>query len=169
MLARCFALICGLAVAAAPVGARAGEPAATDAPEPVPSASPPDLVAPDPVAAEPAPRPRRGLGLWISGVPLAVLGVVGVGFGGAYFYQELPSVCAEPPCGPPSYSPSALGVSVLSTGLVLLGSGAAMIAVGAVRHHRYRRWSAAQTGRLWLPRFARSQHGTWLVGVGLRF
>ena len=48
-------------------------------------------------------------------------------------------------------------------------SGAAMTAVGAVRHHRYRRWQAKQVGLRWTPGLARSAHGTWIAGLGLRF
>lgn len=104
-----------------------------------------------------------------AGVPISALGIVGLGFGGAFLYEDLPSVCADEPCGSAGRSLSFFGASIFIAGLVTFASGAAMTAVGAVRHHRYRQWRAKQTARSWAPGLTRSAHGTWLTGLELRF
>lgn len=175
---RVLALSCGLLLVGPPRVSWASSPTEADTQAPAPAkATSPEVESGDELAAEtttPAttgttPRPRRGLGLLIGGVPLGVIGLITLGFGGAFLYEDLPSVCDSPPCGPGSRGLSVFGASIFATGLVVFASGAAMTAVGAVRHHRYRKWRATQTARGWTPGLARSGHGTWLVGLRLRF
>lgn len=162
---RCEAVlivVCAVGVAAAPLPARARSPAEAPAVEPPEG---PGREAPPAVP----PRPRRGLGVLIPGVPISVLGVVGLGIGGAFLFEDLDAVCADEPCPPAGRGLSFFGASIFFSGLLVFASGAAMTAVGAVRHHRYRRWQAQQVGLRWTPGLARSAHGTWVAGLGLRF
>ncbi|MBK9757442.1 MAG: hypothetical protein IPO88_28860 [Nannocystis sp.] len=104
-----------------------------------------------------------------AGVPVSVLGIVGLGIGGAFLYEELDSVCAAEPCGSAGRGLSFFGAMIFFSGLLVFASGAAMTTVGAVRHHRYRQWRAKQVTRRWTPALARSAQGTWVAGLGLRF
>lgn len=151
-------------VAAGPLPARASGPAEA----PAVAVEPPEGPSPEapPVAS---PRPSRGIGLLAAGVPVSVLGIVGLGFGGAFLYEDVNAVCQAPPCGSAGRSLSVFGASIFFSGLLIFASGAAMTAVGAVRHHRYRQWRAKQVTRRWTPGLARSAHGTWVAGLGLRF
>ncbi len=133
--------------------------AATDeAPAPAPIAE-----GPAPAPTPDGPPPKKGLGLMISGavitgavgLPLTVYGILAAtvlnragneaGVGGA----------------------GVLAVPLIVTGILVLGAGVPMLAIGASRFSKHQKWKKAQSA--FVPTVDRTAYGTWTAGVALRF
>lgn len=147
-----------LPLVAAPVHARPSRP----------------LVRPVPTALRPAPRactnsdaPPRGVNLMIGGgvalgvsVPVLVLGLLKAG-----------GRCLRPDgnCANNDYQDAKLtgGGGLVALGMLGLLGGTALLAYGGTTHRRWRQWKARQPTMT--PRVDRSNHGTWTLGLALRF
>jgi len=128
---------------------------------------------PAPIALQAAPRPctgdepKRGVNLMIGGgvalglsIPIVVLGLMKAG-----------GRClrVDRDCDNRSYQDANLtgGGGLVAIGMLGVLAGTAMLAYGGATNHRWRQWRAKQPAVA--PRVARSPHGTWTMGVALRF
>src|SRR5690606_9514883 len=66
--------------------------------------------------------PRHGAGLWVAGLPVALYGL------GMGAFGVLSGICWEG------------GGGICVVGGLASAAGLTMVGVGAIRHHRYRRW-----------------------------
>lgn len=111
----------------------------------------------------PPPEPKRGVGMLVGGGLLSVLGLslsatgtVYLGFGTAL--------------GPANGLDRVYAVSLplLVPGILSVGAGATLLAVGGVRYTRWKAWRT-RTATTLEPSAGRSPHGTWTLGLTLRF
>ena len=142
----------------APPAAASGPPAPSfDAEERADWASGP------PRRPAPPPPPRRGIGmlasggvLTASGAALGTAGLVALMFGGAQAPMgQLDRVYA-------------VSLPMLVPGVLAFAGGVTLLAIGGVRHNRWKVWHAS-TARRWGPSPGRTPYGTWTLGVTLRF
>ncbi len=98
----------------------------------------------------PAPEPKRG------GLSLSAAGTVYLGFGTAL--------------GPANGLDRvyALALPLLVPGILSVGAGATLLAAGGVRYTRWKAWRT-RTATTLEPSAGRSPHGTWTLGLTLRF
>jgi hypothetical protein len=162
------------------------DPAASEQP-PVEAAPPPEGTAPAPAYGPPPPGygppppgygygpppqpPPRGLGMLISGA--AVTGAVGLPLTiyGAYIVALTRQV--DDGSGVVQVAGGFVGGFFLVFGILALGAGVPLMAVGGVRLKKYNDWKAGQQQpppqvRL-MPNSSRTVHGTWVTGLKLQF
>jgi hypothetical protein len=95
----------------------------------------------------------------------AVLTVSGTALGIAGVFAVIKGSAA--PMGPPGPADmSALAMFV--PGVLAFAGGITLLTVGSVRHTRWEAWRASAAAR-WSPSPGRTPHGTWTLGLTLRF
>ncbi len=145
-------------VSEAPMGEAASEAPVGEAPAAEGPAAEP--AAEGPAAAPPVgpPEPRKGLVMTIAGA--ALFGAVGVplSFVGIWSTTVARSYGLHGTTGP----------TLIVVGLLGLVGGATLLGLGLARHHRWRKWRAAQPEALSLD-LGRTPHGAWVPGLSLRF
>lgn len=149
--------------------AAAAPPTGAEGPAPAPSYPPP----PPPGYGAPPPSnpPPRGIGLLVSGavvtgavaLPMLIGGVyiVAIGRAANNSTDGVEGDIAET-------GTNFLGGFFLVFGILALGAGVPMLAIGGVRMKRYNDWKSGQQVRL-LPHSGRTAHGTWTAGLKLQF
>lgn len=131
------------------------------------------LVRPAPTSLPLAPRPctgdepPRGVGLMVGGgvalglsIPIVVLGLMKAG--GRCL--RLDGDCAN---NNDVDAKLTGGGGLVALGMLGALGGTALLAYGGNTHRNWRKWKAKQPTLA--PRVARSPHGTWTMGVALRF
>lgn len=154
-----------------PEEAEGGGGAAADAPAAegeAPAAEGPTEAtsAPAPAPAPVGPEPRKGLGLLISGA--VVTGALGIPLSAAGVGLIVAGRAADDGSGASTLVGGAAGTLLLIPGIIALGVGVPMLAVGAVRYKKYRAWKKGQEAFL-MPHTGRTAHGTWTAGFALHF
>lgn len=115
-----------------------------EARQPPPPPPPPPSLSP--------PSPKKGIGMMITGASLA-------GPAAAYFI-----VLGRPGAG--SFAGDPFRVTSITFGGLFAVAGITLLAIGARRNVKYKRGKPRQA---FVPTTGRTPHGTWTVGVALRF
>jgi hypothetical protein len=103
-------------------------------------------------------EPEQGTGRLVTGIVLTTLGTLGTIAGGVM------AGVAQGLSGGQARGAWALALP----GLAVLGVGVPLTVGGAVRYRRWKAWRQ-RNPTVVSPAAGRSAHGTWVVGVGLRF
>ena len=155
-------------VAPAPEGDPAAAPPPAGAPAPYPYPPPPGYGPPPP----PQPPPR-GLGMLISGAVITGAVALPSLIFGAYTIAVFRAAAdqTDPNTGDVVRAGGNIaGGFFIVFGILALGAGVPLLAIGGSRMSKYNKWKASQPqqARL-LPHSGRTAHGTWTTGFTLRF
>lgn len=145
---------------APPVAAEGAAPAPSYPPPPPPGYGPPP---------PPQNKPPRGIGMLVTGAVLTGAVALPSMIFGAYTIAVGRAVDEEAGAmGIVSTGTNIAGGFFLVFGILALGAGVPLLAIGGVRMKRYNDWKSGQQVRL-MPSSGRTVHGTWTAGFKMQF
>jgi hypothetical protein len=145
----------------APAGDATTDTAVAEAPAPVAEGP-----APAPAPAPSGPPPKMGLGMMITGA--VITGSVALPMIASGTYTLVSGRYVDDGTGDVEVNSNIVGGAVLAFGLISLAVGVPLLAVGAHRFKKWRKWKNGQQVQ-WAPSMNRTAHGTFTTGVALRF
>jgi hypothetical protein len=146
---------------APPVAAEGAAPAPNYPPPP-----PPGYYGPPP---PPQNKPPRGIGMLVTGAVLTGAVALPAMIGGVYIIAVGRAADeASGDTGIVEAGGNIAGGFFLVFGILALGAGVPLLAIGGVRMKRYNDWKSGQQVRL-MPSSGRTVHGTWTAGFKMQF